>query len=324
MRSERLRSLSASPHIPLAVPSRMRHVGVSPYRNRFGKQCNLSSGGKHEKVSFGHERPRGVGRLCIRPGGGGGLPLPGPAPMGTAGGDFFADREDYFRDLGVLQYGAVIDGQSDYELNTDIDVTFTMMGQTDTGLAFGASIDLDESDGNGNEGASTAFDGRTEGGEEIWVSGTFGTLTMGDTDGALDWALQDIGIGGTLGDLHTKHLGYTGNDFIDDFDDGSGGGQIARYDYSFGDFAFAVSVDINDMGGVPSGSYAIVRDDILSVGAKYSFSLPAARLGVGVGWQQRNDWYIWRATATTPIFAREAMRPPSRWTPSSTTDSAPS
>ena len=137
-----------------------------------------------------------------------GVAVTGTASMGILGGDFFADREDYFRDgNGVLQYGAVIEGQSEYELHTDIDVTFTMSGQTDTGLTFGASIDLDESDGSDNEGASAAFDGRTQGGEEIWVSGPFGTLTMGDTDGALDWALQDIGIGGTLGDLHTTHLG---------------------------------------------------------------------------------------------------------------------
>ena len=100
----------------------------------------------------------------------------------------------------------------EYELHTDIDVTFTMSGQTDTGLTFGASIDLDESDGSGSgtdaEGASPAFDNRMQGGEEIFISGAFGTLTMGDTDGALDWALKDVGLGSSLGDAHTAHLGY--------------------------------------------------------------------------------------------------------------------
>ena len=157
-----------------------------------------------------------------------------------------------------------------------------MSGQTDTGLTFGAQIDLDESDGDGSEGASGAFDNRKQGGEEIFISGAFGTLTMGDTDGALDWALQDIGIGDSIGDVHTSHHGYIGNDFGDGGENGSDGhdngdGQIARYDFSFGDFAIALSADIAEAEG----------DDILAAGAKYSFSLPAMRLGVGVGWQQR-------------------------------------
>ena len=157
-----------------------------------------------------------------------------------------------------------------FELLTDIDVTFTMSGQTDTGLNFGASIDLDESDGNYAEGVSSAFDNRDQGGEEIYVSGSFGTLTMGDTYAALDWALKDIGMGDSLGDAHTSHMGYFGNDFVDSQD---GDGQIARYDRSFGDFSFALSGDIAEAGG----------KDILSAGAKYDVALPNMRLGVGIG-----------------------------------------
>ena len=197
--------------------------------------------------------------------------------------------------MGVLGGDWVDDNANDtsYELHTDIDVTFTMSGQTDTGLTFGASIDLDESDGSGSgddaEGASPAFDNRDQGGEEIFVSGAFGTLTMGDTDGALDWALKDVGLGSSLGDAHTAHHGYIGNDLVDnghglaenadarDNYEKDGEGQIVRYDRSFGDFAVAISADIADGGG----------KDILAAGAKYSFSLPAVRLGAGVGWQQR-------------------------------------
>ena len=211
--------------------------------------------------------------------------------MGILGGEKYEDRLPDTRDpnTGAFRYGDPIPGQSEFELHTDIDVTFTMTGQTDTGLTFGASIDLDESDGSGSgndaEGASGAFDNRKQGGEEIFISGAFGTLTMGDTDGALDWALQDIGIGNSLGDVHTSHHGYLGNDFGDggrnsqvgDPRVDNGDGQIARYDHSFGDFAIAFSADIAEAEG----------DDILAAGAKYSFALPAMRLGVGVGWQQR-------------------------------------
>ena len=211
-------------------------------------------------------------------GGGGGGTVPGVASMGILAGEWILNRTpNTLRPNGTLDVvGQEIEGQGEYELHTDIDVTFAMTGQTDAGLTFGASIDLDESDGEDDEGASAAFDNRDQGGEEIFVSGTFGTLTMGDTDGALDWALKDIGLGSSIGDAHTSHLGYVGNDFVDSED---GDGQIARYEYSFGDFAFGVSADIADEGG----------KDIFAAGAKYSLSIPAMamRLGVGVGWQQR-------------------------------------
>ena len=193
--------------------------------------------------------------------------------------------------------GCPIPGQSKYELNTDIDIAFSMSGQTDTGLTFGASIDLDESDGMRDAGSSLAFDGRSQGGEEIFVSGAFGTLTMGDADGALDWALQEVGIGSSLADAHTVHAGYNGNDFADGY-----GGQIVRYEYAFGDIAVAISANLSD--GSPndaihyltrvvpdSDSTRIVpgmsqRNDIYSVGAKYSASFEAMELGIGVGWSQ--------------------------------------
>ncbi|MEO1580050.1 MAG: porin, partial [Pseudomonadota bacterium] len=41
----------------------------------------------------------------------------------------------------------IFDDDTETQFHTDIDVTFTMSGETDGGLTFGASIDLDESDG---------------------------------------------------------------------------------------------------------------------------------------------------------------------------------
>ena len=203
-----------------------------------------------------------------------GVAVTGTAQMGILGGDWVKNRgavnNTGTEESPTYAGGDVIPGQSEYELHTDIDVTFTMSGQTDTGLTFGASIDLDESDGDGDEGASPAFAGRTEGGETIFISGGFGTLTMGDTDGALDWALQETAIGGSLGDVHTTHAGYSGNGIAD-------AEQVARYDYSFGDFGVALSANISD-----DASY----DDILAVGAKYNASLAAMELGVGLGYTQ--------------------------------------
>ena len=219
--------------------------------------------------------------LSLKAGGGGGggsrVTVSGTASMGILGGEWVADRNPTLDrnaapELVQIEGGEVIAGQSEYEFHTDIDVTFTMSGQTDTGLTFGANIDLDESDGDGTEGASNAFDNRTQGGEDIFISGGFGTLTMGDTDGAPDWALTEIAIGGSLGDVQTTHAGCFGNQLGDT----ANGGQIARYDYSFGDFAVGLSANIDDDGG----------DGVMAVGAKYNASLPAMELGIGVGYSQ--------------------------------------
>ncbi|KMW58622.1 Porin [Candidatus Rhodobacter oscarellae] len=188
-----------------------------------------------------------------------GVELSGSAEMGV----FAADSIDA---LGVFTNGEV-------SFFTDIDVTFTMSGETDNGLSFGASIDLDESDGSGTSGASAAFSPATQGGESIFISGDFGTLTMGDTDGAFDWAMTEVGIGGTLNDDHTSHAGFNGNATFD----GSYDGQVARYDYSFDDFAFAVSAEIDDAG---------VGDAVFGIGATYSGDLGGVTLGVGLGYQQ--------------------------------------
>jgi outer membrane protein OmpU len=178
-----------------------------------------------------------------------GVSLSGSAEMGIIGGDGF-----------------------ETQFHTDIDVTFTMSGETDNGLTFGANVDLDESDGSGVSVSSPAFGNRTQGGESIFLSGNFGTITMGDTDGAFDWALQEVGIGSAIADDHTTHAGFSGNGGLD----GTYDGQIARYNYSFGDFAFAVSAELDDTG---------VGDPVIGVGGKYSGDLGGVKLGVGLGYQ---------------------------------------
>jgi len=167
-----------------------------------------------------------------------------------------------FAELGILDDGA------ETQFHTDIDVTFTMSGETDGGLTFGASIDLDESDGD----PSGAFDADTQGGESIFVSGGFGTLTMGDTDGAFDAAMTEAIIGGAINDDH-EHAGYNGNA---GFDGLGKDGQIARYDYSFGDLGLHISAEIDDAG---------VDDPTLGLAVTYSTDLGGVDLGLGLAYQ---------------------------------------
>ena len=210
------------------------------------------------------------------------ITLEGAAAMGIIGKDY--DGED---------------SDSEVSFATDVDVRFLMAGQTDGGLEFGASIDLDETDaactedeieevgfdadGDGDIdaddsisflagcGQSTAFDPERQGGEEIYIRGAFGALYMGDTDGALDWAMSEASIGGSIGDIQ-EHLGWNGNSGLDGIHDG----QVARYEYAFGDFGVAFSAEIDDANDA---------DPALGLGAKYNTAFGGANVAFGAGVQ---------------------------------------
>ncbi|MDJ0824989.1 MAG: porin [Rhodobacter sp.] len=187
-----------------------------------------------------------------------------------------------YAEMGIFGGEDATGASIETQFHTDIDVTFTMSGETDNGLTFGASIDLDESDGTDTvctvlpctvNGDSDAFDADRQGGESVFLSGNFGTITMGDTDGAFDWALTEAIIGGAIQDDH-EHAGYSGNAGLDGIHDG----QVARYDYSFGDFAFAVSAEIDDAGAAGAST-------AFGIGGRYSGDLGGVGLGVGLGYQ---------------------------------------
>ena len=136
-----------------------------------------------------------------------------------------------------------------------------MSGETDSGLSFGVSVDLDEA---GNLGDSTDNNGTA-----IFLSGAFGTLTVGDTNGALDQAMTTIVGPGSLTDQESSHDGFKGN-----YLDGSYDNQVARYDYSVGDLSLSVSAELldEDVAGRSSGN---------AVGVKYAMG----NITLGAGYQ---------------------------------------
>lgn len=160
---------------------------------------------------------------------------------------------------GSAEIGVVGGDTIDTQFWSDLDVTMKLSGETDNGLSFGASIDLDEL-GSGISAIS--------GPASVYISGGFGSITIGDTDGALDWAMKEAIIGGTINDVQ-EHAGYNGNGGLDGIYDG----QVARYDNSFGDFGVAVSAEVDDSG---AGGDAAV-----GLGVKYSFAM----VNLGVGYQ---------------------------------------
>ncbi|MFW2541192.1 porin [Primorskyibacter sp. 2E107] len=219
------------------------------------------------------------------------IALTGWAEMGVLGGSRYGDNTQF---------------------HTDIDVTFTMSGEADNGLTFGANIDLDESDGSGMSGtptvcttatagvdlngggiigvgddyiqsciagtagtamgASGAFGNTTQGGEVIFVSYGNAKLSMGDVDGAFDAAMQEVNIGGSIDDSETIHTGFSGNAGLD----GTYDGQIAQFEYSFNSFTAYLSAEIDDTG---------TFDPVWGIGFRYSADLAGLDLGVGLGYQ---------------------------------------
>ncbi|PLL14535.1 porin [Tabrizicola sp. TH137] len=165
--------------------------------------------------------------------------------------------------LGVLP--------GDLTFHQDVEVKFTMSGETDGGLSFGAVIDLDETD----------VDLGDDDGTTVFVSGAFGKLTMGDTDGALDWAVQDAGALTSLGDDHTTHVAY----FAASGFDASQDNQVVRYEYSFGEFGVAISMEQADNGSSAVGTL----DDNIGIGATYSTDLSGTALRFGIAYQSGSD-----------------------------------
>jgi len=131
-----------------------------------------------------------------------------------------------YAEIGMRDGGGTVG----LEMHSDMDIGFKLSGASDNGLTFGASIDLDEVSGGINS---------TGGSQAINVSGAFGTLTMGDTDGALDKANAEVASLSAIADDHTAHAGYNGGAGLDS-------GDILRYDTSIGNFAVSASIGQDD------------------------------------------------------------------------------
>ena len=186
-----------------------------------------------------------------------------------------------YAEIGVGGGSAV-----DTQFWNDIDVTFTLSGESDSGLSFGATIDLDElngddisavAGGNGCSGTSHCPDGEND--SSVWVSGSFGKVTLGDTDGALDWAVSEIYLGTALADDHSTHVGSYWNTGLDGLYDG----QVMRYEYSFGDFGAAFSAELDDTG---------TGDAALGIGVKWSGDFNGTAVDAGLGYQTADTFDV--------------------------------
>ena len=154
---------------------------------------------------------------------------------------------------------------------TDMDVTFSMSGETDGGLSFGASIDLDEALGPDQTDAA-----RLPAATMFLAYGPM-RLSVGDTDSAFDARLTEVAIGGAINDDHTAHPGYNGNSGLDEIY----GGQEIRLDYSFDAFTGSISVSPDRNATDFDLAYAL--------GVSYNMDLAGLTLGLGFGYQKVDE-----------------------------------
>jgi outer membrane protein OmpU len=127
---------------------------------------------------------------------------------------------------------------SDAQFSSRARLKFTMSGETDNGLSFGASFRADKASEAANGSAGSVF-----------ISGAFGKLEMGDVDSAAEAAVGHVaGVGYTgLGDpneINYIGAGATANDPV-----------VMLYTYASGDFT--VNLSANDSAASATQSYGI-------------------------------------------------------------------
>jgi outer membrane protein OmpU len=193
-------------------------------------------------------------------------------------------------------------------------VKFTLSGETDGGLSFGASFRADNADDDSvcfDEDSSGAYESANANGVdecnfvnggarsgragEVFISGAFGKLTMGDVDGAAQQATGHVdGVGLTgLGDLNESTFLGAGSGDSD---------PTAVYEYTSGAFTGLISATNPDNN---QGLAGADNDSVLALGAKYSTDA----FTVGLGYEDADgvDHVVLNGSATFGAVTVKAL-----------------
>jgi outer membrane protein OmpU len=166
------------------------------------------------------------------------------------------------------------DGTASDDLRAVSRVRFgvNMTGETDSGITFGATIRADNA-----VGGQGGTNGQTAG--SVFVSGSWGTLTFGDTNGA-----DEQWVGDVPGDYSLTGLGnYDETPFVS-----NGGGFGNNDSIQFANNPFArptVRYDFDIAGfGISLSSNRDLTDIV--VGAGYSMDFGGGSWSIGAGWDK--------------------------------------
>ncbi|MFO1141404.1 MAG: porin [Amaricoccus sp.] len=173
-------------------------------------------------------------------------------------------------DGGLLLNNDGTGGADDLRAVSRVRFGVNMTGTTDSGITFGGSIRADNAPG--GEGGT---DGQTEG--EVFVSGGWGTLTYGDTNGADEQWVGDVpgdfsltGLGEFDETPFVSNGGGYGNSDSIQFANNPFARPTVRYDFDIAGFGFSVSSnrDLTDIV-VGTGYSADFGGGNFSIGAGY-------------------------------------------------------
>lgn len=167
---------------------------------------------------------------------------------------------------GFSDNNAANGDESDVVFNSRARVAFTLSGESDSGLSFGASFRADNAPGANSGDAGSVF-----------LSGAFGKLTMGDVDGAAQMATGHVaGVGYVgIGDLNESTFLGAGTGATD---------PTALYEYSAGDFTVYASVTnpqytFTAAVVAPPAPAVYTETQAMALGAKYTFGDYTVGLG---------------------------------------------
>ncbi|MDH2326618.1 porin [Cereibacter sp. SYSU M97828] len=182
---------------------------------------------------------------------------------------------------GDARMGVVYDG-NDVQFSSRARVRFNLSGQTDTGLEFGATFRADHAGGS----AGGSWNGRSSDKlGNVWISGAFGKLAMGDVNSAAEEAFGDLSAVGYTGLADFTDITYIVGDEGPEREQGPG----ALYSYSTGAFEFHLGLSDGNLPSEYTGNVGVEdgadRDVVYSVAAAYN----ADTFKVGIGYIDAGD-----------------------------------
>lgn len=170
------------------------------------------------------------------------------------------------------------DGDAPDDLRAISRVRFgvNMTGETDSGITFGATIRADNA--GGGQGSTN---GQTAG--EVFVSGSWGTLTYGDTNAADEQWVGDVpgdysvtGLGDRDETAFVSNGGYFGRDTAGNFASNPFARPTVRYDFDIAGF------------GISASSNRDLED--ITVGTGYAADFGGGTYSIGFGWNDFTDF----------------------------------
>lgn len=136
-------------------------------------------------------------------------------------------------------------------------VRFTMTGDTDTGLSFGAQFRAHEANDARNYSKPVG---------KVWIEGAYGKLSAGDVDSAIEAAVGHLPTVGLTTFDDANEFYYNSTELYDEYDN-----KGLLYEYKYGDVSFYASFQDQYVGHDPARPTVAKYDgDAYSLGVGYS------------------------------------------------------